>query len=219
VLAGTLNEKGQIIEQLSNSGIPVLVLAPENMGMIYNDVLLVGKALNAHQNATNVVKDMHIVVNYVSAKVNASQRPSVFYEVWNNPLMTAGPTSFIGQLITLAGANNIFLNVTEQYPTVNPEAVVTLDPEIIIATNEFNMTAEQVANQPGFQTTAAVKAKAVYVLSNPDLIEQPSPRLVEGLLVLAKLIHPNLFNSTTIAIFSDFSGEFNDTSLSQFSSS
>jgi len=217
VLAGSLNEEGQIIQQLTSAGIPVLVLAPQTMGMIYNDVLLVGKVVNAYKNATSVVNDMRIVVNYVSAKVKDAQRLSVFYEVWNNPLMTAAPTSFIGQLITLAGGSNLFSNATGQYPTVNPEAVVSLNPQIIITTNEFNMTAEQVAKQPGFQITDAAQAKRVFVLSDPDLIQQPSPRLVEGLLFLAKLIHPDLFNNTTITILNDFNGQFNDTSLSQFS--
>jgi len=214
---GLGGEQSQVIQQIANAGIPVLVLAPSNMSMIYNDVLLVGKVLNAYHNASNVVKDMQKVVDYVSARVANSPRPSVFYEVWNDPLITASSTSFIGQLIDIAGGNNIFSNVTEQFPTVSLEAVVSLNPQIIIATNEFNMTASQIANQPGLQGTTAAKEGMVFVLTNPGLVEEPGPRLVEGLLVLARFIHPDLFNSTNVNIFNDSTGEFNGTAISQFS--
>lgn len=214
---GVGGEETQIIQQLSNIGLPVLVLAPQNMNMIYSDVLLVGRALDAYQNATNVVGDMRLVLNYVSAKVSSSPRPTVFYEVWNDPLLTAGAGSFIGQLISIAGGTNIFSNVTEQFPTVSPEAVVSLNPQVIVATNEFNMTTQQIADQPGFGATSAAQNGRIYVLSNPAILEEPAPRLIEGLLVLAELLHPDLFSNITLGIFNDSKGEFNESSLSQFS--
>ncbi|MEM0272209.1 MAG: hypothetical protein QW514_06695 [Thermoprotei archaeon] len=61
-----------------------------------------------------------------------------------------------------------------------------------------------------------MKNNRVYVLSNPALLQEPSPRVIEGLLVMAKLLHPDLFNNLTTNILNDTDGQFNNTTLDQF---
>jgi iron complex transport system substrate-binding protein len=210
---GEGGEQTQTIQQLSDAGVPVLVLSSENMGQIYSDILLVGRALDANQNATNLVSEMKTVVSYVSSRVAGTSSPSVFYEVWNDPLITAGPDSFVGQLIGIAGGRNIFSNVTEQYPTVSAEAVVSLDPQVVIATAEINMTSAQLAHQPGFQATSAAANGRFYVLAQSGQVQEPGPRLLEGLFVLASMIHPEEFPAPTAGVVNDATGQLNETAV------
>ena len=94
-----------------------------------------------------------------------------------------------------------------------------LNPQVIIGTNEYNATASQISQQPGFSDTSAAKNNRIYVLTNPSLVEEPSPRVVEGILVLAQMLHPDLFGNVTVNVFNDSAGEFNDTAVQLFSSS
>ena len=59
-------------------------------------------------------------------------RRRVFYVVYNDPPMTAGPGTFIDQLLDIAGADNIFSDATTNWPTVSLEEVVKRDPDIVV---------------------------------------------------------------------------------------
>ena len=62
----------------------------------------------------------------VQAKIAAlpeNEWPTIFYEVWDEPLKTAGPHTYIGQMIELAGGRNIFADIGEDWPQVSPEVV------------------------------------------------------------------------------------------------
>lgn len=220
---GAPTEQASTIQQLASAGIPVLVLAPQNITMMENDVLMVGKALDSYQNATIAVSNMQRVINFIQAKessIPASQRPSVFYEVWNDPLITTATTSFLGELFQLCGGENLIENVSDPYPTVSYETVVNLNPQIIIAPASLNETAQQlISTQPGFDQTSAAKNSRVYILEDYSDIQEPSPRVVVGLLEVAQIIYPNLFSNVTLNIFNDNTGVFNSTALQSFNTS
>ena len=59
-------------------------------------------------------------------------RRRVFYVVYNDPPMTAGPGTFIDQLLDIAGADNVFSDATSKWPTVSLEEVVKRDPDIVV---------------------------------------------------------------------------------------
>ena len=65
------------------------------------------------------------------AAIPAAERRSVFYEVFDEPLMTAGPGTFIGQMIELAGAVNIFADADAEYPEISAEEVIARQPDVI----------------------------------------------------------------------------------------
>ena len=95
---------------------------------------MVGKATGNNQNATTLVKSINDQINTISAKIAAANltKPKVYYEVWNPPLMSAGQTSFINDVIAKAGGQNIFENETQQYPTVSSETIVQNNPDVIL---------------------------------------------------------------------------------------
>ena len=59
-------------------------------------------------------------------------RPRVFYVVFNDPPMTAGPGTFIAQLIGVAGAESVFPDVRQPWPTVSMEEIVRRDPDVVV---------------------------------------------------------------------------------------
>ena len=100
-----------------------------------------------------------------------------------------GPNGFYGQLLDLAGGNNIFADLPSDFGQVGAESVIERDPEVIILTDTdlpFNpQTPELVAARPGWNAVTAVQNGAIYAVS-ADLYSTPGPRLADGLEQLAR---------------------------------
>jgi iron complex transport system substrate-binding protein len=79
----------------------------------------------------------------------------------------------------------------EPYPQLTLDSIVEADPEVIIVAHS-DTTPESIKARPGWEEISAVKNDRVYAV-DPDLLNRPGPRLVEGLEKLAELIHPGIF--------------------------
>ncbi|MCG3149670.1 MAG: Vitamin B12-binding protein [Verrucomicrobiae bacterium] len=91
-------------------------------------------------------------------------RRRVFVEVWNDPLVTAGKRSFLNELLTLAGGDNIGSDVDRDFYQISPEAVLARDPEVVIVLNP---------------SRREWKAKRVCRDLDRDLLSVPGPRVLE----------------------------------------
>ena len=93
-----------------------------------------------------------------------------------------GPGTFIDEMVTLAGGSNVFGDLSQHYPQVDPEAVVVRDPELVVLT--MAAAPQEFGLRPGFGRLTAVRNHGVHVI-DPDLLVRPSPRLEQGLAILA----------------------------------
>ncbi|MEN6524761.1 MAG: ABC transporter substrate-binding protein, partial [Anaerolineaceae bacterium] len=124
-----------------------------------------------------------------------STRPLVFYELdATEPTKpwTAGPGTFVDQLITRAGGENLGGSLDGAWVQISQEALIINDPEIIVMGDSiYGITAEQVAERAGWENLKAVTDGQIYPFDD-DLASRPGPRLVDGLIELARIIHPEI---------------------------
>ena len=179
------------LEQLEQIA-PVVVVDPGNIDEIYEQLELFGRILNKQGEAEGVINFMKAKIEEIEIKVADKPKVKVFYIVWSNPLMTAGKGSFINDLITLAGGENIFEDV-QGWPQVSVEEVLGRDPDVIILPPHAGITREELCKSE-LSKTSAVRNGRVFVISDDDIVSRPSPRIVEGLEEFARLIHPQAFN-------------------------
>jgi iron complex transport system substrate-binding protein len=196
VIAGTASQK-PVVEALEKLNISVLVSAPDSFEALYASIEQIGAVTNHVQQAEALVTQMRKRVDAVTAKVAtvpADQRPSVFWEVFDEPLTAAGPNTFIGQMIQLVGATNIFADAREDYPQVSAELVLERNPDIILGptTQSAKLTPDLVAQRPGWANMMAVRNRRVYLLDS-DMSSRAGPRLADALEALAKALYPELF--------------------------
>ena len=165
---------------------------------IYTDILDVGALVGSAADAQTLVADMRARVDAVTATFSGiTDRPVVFYEVDatepSSP-WTAGPGTFIDQLLTLAGGQNAAASAPDQYVQFSLEQLVAENPDVIVlgSATYGGQTPEMVAARAGWGDIAAVQSGAVYTFDD-NLVSRPGPRVVDGLETLARLIHPNLF--------------------------
>lgn len=194
VFAGDESQQ-QVIEALEQVKIPVVAVKASTLDEVYQNIALVGQATGHSEDAATVVSSMQAKAAAVATKLkDVADKPKVFYQVYDEPLMTAGPHTFIGQLIELAGGQNIFADAQDDYPQISAEEVVARDPQVVLGpeSSSSTLTVEKVTQRPGWQNIAAVKDGRV-VLVNDDMVSRPGPRLVDALEAIAKALHPDLF--------------------------
>ncbi len=165
---------------------------------IYTDIFDVGALVGRAAEAEALVADMRARVDAVTAITSGiTDRPVVFYEVDatepSSP-WTAGPGTFIDQLLTLAGGQNAAASAPDQYVQFSLEQLVAEDPDVIVlgTATYGGQTPEMVLARAGWGDIAAVQSGAVYTFDD-NLVSRPGPRVVDGLETLARLIHPTLF--------------------------
>jgi iron complex transport system substrate-binding protein len=114
----------------------------------------------------------------------------VFYVVYNDPPMTAGSATFLGQLISLAGGRSIFADLHQSWPTVALEEIVRRQPDVLIVpVGEFRTnTLDRFRRMPGWRDLRAVREGRIVTVP-ADLSSRPGPAIGEAARVLRDAIH------------------------------
>lgn len=187
------------------SGYKVIVLNPSTVTGIEQDIMIAGRATGAETDATSLVASMSNTISNIQAKIaaaNITAQPTVYYEIWNNPYMSVGESSWISDAITKAGGVNIFENISAAYPTVSSETIVQLNPSVILLPSGagggmgFYGSIADVEARPGWNTISAVQNNRIYVIDQ-DLFSEPAPRVSQLVQDIAACLYPQLFNSTS----------------------
>jgi len=185
------------VEALERLGIPVVAIEdPGSFDEVYAAIALVGRLTGHEQEASQVVEAMRTRlarVRQAVATLPQEKRVTVFYEVYDEPLMTVGRSTIIGQLLEMAGGINIFADVQGRYPQVSSEEVVKRNPDCILGHtgHQLALTPAQIGQRPGWNHMTAVKHNCIRLL-NGDTVARPGPRLAEALEAIAKALYPDL---------------------------
>jgi len=180
------------INRFTELGIAVITLDAEDIEQVLTNIKLAGAITNHQQEANLLVEELEERIEAVRTKVFVSSKmPTVFFEVWDDPLMTAGPGTFIHDLIELAGGKNIADDLPEQFAEFSKELLLERNPDIYLINNHAH-TPEDVKTRPGYAQLKAVQSDMIYAIED-DLVTLPGPRIVDGLEQMAQIIHPELF--------------------------
>jgi len=104
---------------------------------------------------------------------------SVFYQVWDEPLMTVNDEHLIGKVITLCGGVNVFGDLDRLVPRVSAEAVIGANPEAILAGGMGEENRHWLTRWEAFQSIDATTKENLYFVP-PSLIQRPTPRILKG---------------------------------------
>lgn len=183
-----------VAKRLESLKIPVYAVNPRNLETIMQTVLEIGGLINAQKEADLLVKDMDLRIQKVKSLVsNVAHRPRVFFQIGVSPIVSVGTHTFIHGLIVLAGGTNLAQGPIS-YPRFSREQVLALSPEVIIITSMARAAVfEQVkAEWNKWPDLPAVRDQRIF-LEDSNFFDRPTPRLVDGLELLVRLIHPELF--------------------------
>ena len=187
------NPKG-IIDRLQSLNIPVFAVNPRNLESMMQTIQKIGSILDASQKANTLVKDMRSRIQQVDALVSRiDRRPRVFIQIGISPIISAGTNTLVHELVVRAGGINVAAG-NRAYPHFSREQVFALAPDVLIITSMARSGAFEKAKADWNRLShmPAVREKRIYTV-NSDVFDRPSPRLLDALEILTRLLHPKLF--------------------------
>lgn len=183
-----------MVAKLDQLKVALFILEANTIEDVLRHIQTVGRMLGRSEKADSVAADLRRRVAEVRTRTADAARPRVFYVLNSDPLMTAGPGSFIHQLIELAGGTNVAAGAPVAYPRLSLEEVIKQDPQVILfpVGDDEGIPEQEQQRWLRWTTLSAVKENR-FVRLPSVLLDRPGPRVVDGLERLARQLHPDLF--------------------------
>ncbi|GAB4274721.1 MAG: ABC transporter substrate-binding protein [Coriobacteriia bacterium] len=179
-----------VIEQIEGTGATVIAVDPQSVEGLYESIRTVGAVTGVSEAADALVVSMQEDIAAVQSELQGVLPVTVFVEIAQDPLFTAGRGTLIDELITLAGGTNVVKD--EGYVGYSVEQLLEDDPEFYLATLGSMSDPAALQDRPGYGELSAVKNGNVGILTD-NLVSRPGPRITEGIREIAGILHPDVF--------------------------
>jgi len=195
LVIGTMdgNER-YILDLLEQAHIKVFFVNPRDVRQAIETISTVGLVCGLPEKARQLSDGLTRRVNRVVDATSPGKRPLVFLQIHIQPIMTVNRNTVHHDLIRLAGGDNMTAGEPVTYPRISLEEVIRRKPEVILISSMEREGRFEKARQGWLQWTSipAVQRGRVHLIDS-DLIDRPSPRVVDGLEIMARLLHPEVF--------------------------
>jgi iron complex transport system substrate-binding protein len=179
-----LSSSARVIDRLEALGLRVVVLESRNAADVERTLTLLGRMLGAPAAAAQVQAAIERQMQAAAARVPTSLRGKrVYFEIDSTPY-AAGPASFVGETLARLGMANALPAELGPFPKLNPEYVVRLQPDIVIA-SQSGMA--EMARRPGWASLRALQDRQTcgFPSARYELLTRPGPRMGEAADLLA----------------------------------
>lgn len=197
-LVVVLSGRTDLEDKLRPFSLPVLVLRHETLARIYESIEILGERIGREEAATSLISDIENKLARIERRLSGLPRKEVLFLVGRNSgsltdIYVVGTRSYLGQLMELAGASNIFSDLTASYPKVSIEQILVKNPEIIIDMSYMEAPDEETLREAlkiwaQFPSIQAVANNDVHIVSS-DVLLVPGPRIAEAVASLATIFH------------------------------
>ncbi|HWH78787.1 MAG TPA: helical backbone metal receptor [Candidatus Binatus sp.] len=167
---------------LKNLGYTVVSLWPRDMDGLIKDFLLLGELLGQEQKAHGFISDVQQRFQTVAAKANNNPKKKVYLQMWTEPLITVGRTSFPHWLVSAAGGVNVFGDLSFDSGQIGLESLIQRDPEVLIFLAEQAPFVKTLARRPGWSSIRGVRAGHFCFIEESDI--RRSIMFIDGLMKL-----------------------------------
>ncbi|HUX13554.1 MAG TPA: helical backbone metal receptor, partial [Spirochaetia bacterium] len=182
-----------VVPALRRLGIRVLVVDPQTVNQVLDAIVVVGDSVGRHEVAYALAAKLRKEIEAIRQRTAVMSHPRVFWEL-SPDLWTAGPGSYIDDLIRIAGGRNVAGNARAPWIQISNESIVAENPQIVILSDQgYGASPETVAARPGWNAVSAVTSHRIVPVANEDVVSRPGPRVLDALLWVARTIHPGDF--------------------------
>ena len=177
-------------DQLERLGIPLYGVTANTLDSTLQSLEDLGRILDWDQPTQKLVASLSARVAAVDKRVQGKRRPKVLFVVQYRPLITAGRTTFISNVIRRAGGTSISDDMNAEWPHMGLEDVLSRSPDVILfpRTEAFTPALDEFQKLPGWRDLKAVRNRHIYFVS--ETIMRTSPRLIDALEELTNILHP-----------------------------
>jgi len=185
--------RAEAIQSLNELGFSVYLVDPKGFDGVVSTIRNIGEIAGRRDRSKEIAKNMIKKKEDAARLTRSLAKPRVFFQVGNAPIITVGKGTLADDLIRLAGGRSISENESASYPLYSVETIIAKAPEIIIMTSMEGERgyANLVKKWQRWKSIPAVRRSAIHVLDS-NLVDRPSPRIVDGLEALLRIIHPEV---------------------------
>ncbi len=196
VCSVSLRDVLSTVSELSRS-CRVVSLKPRGLKGVLEDIVTVGKACDAEPEALRLVASLEARIQSVKDAAEGLDRPRVFCAEWFDPVFASG--HWVPEMVEIAGGKDALGLAGQDSRKIPWGNVVAYDPEVIVLMPcgfDAERAARDVrllAKNRGWRSIAAVRRGVVFATNGSAYYSRPGPRLVDGLELMSKMIHPEAF--------------------------
>jgi iron complex transport system substrate-binding protein len=177
--------QAEIAAELVRRGYPVMVFNQRSVAEILQMIRVLGGVVGRSDRADALASRLELEIDAVRAAAQRfPRRPRVFFEEWDNPLISG--IRWVEELVEIAGGEPIFPELRHgklgRDRIVTPDEVVRRDPEVIVASwCGKAVRKERIARRVGWERVTAVRAGHIYEIKSAYILQPGPASLTEGL--------------------------------------
>ena len=198
VCAVSFEDVQQAVQRLESPP-DVLSLDPHGIDDVLDDILQLGAHTGRNSSAHHAVFNLRARIDVVRRGIAQSEdTPTVACIEWLDPVIAAG--HWIPEMVEIAGGRDILVSPGSPSPRLEMKKLLDADPDVLVlmpcgmnvaqARAEF----EALTNLDDWRGMSAFRNDRVYAVDSGALFSRSGPRLVDGLEIMARIIHPDLFS-------------------------
>ncbi len=150
-------------------GYAVLSLWPRDMDGLKRDFLLLGELLEQENKASNMIDAMQRGFREIEAKARKYKKKRVYLQMWTDPLITVGNSSFPDWLVSAAGGTNVFGDMPFDSGQISLESLIQRNPEVLIFLSDQKPFVKTVSTRPGWSSIRGVRDARFCFIDEPDI--------------------------------------------------
>lgn len=167
------------LETIEALGIPVFSIEPRTFDGVSDTIEQLAVLAGTEHQGNAVARQFRTGMAELEQSYRTTEPVPVFYQVWDEPLMTVNNNHLIGKVITLCGGINVFGDLDRLVPRISDEAVLAADPEAILAGGMGEENRHWLTHWEQYGELTAVRRDNLFFVP-PSLIQRPTPRMLEG---------------------------------------
>ncbi len=178
-----------VVGRLEELGIAVYAAPAESIEDALTVARGVGTLVGRRAAADSAIAAVRTGLDSLRVAVAGLEPPSVLFLIGMDPLMAAGPGTFLDQLVRAGGGRNALADLDILWPQISLEEVVRRAPDVIlVGSAAAGDPAALLGERPGWRDVPAIRRGAVFAV-DPDQVNRPGPDLDRAATLLARLIH------------------------------
>lgn len=179
VLAWLSGNGIETANRLRELGLTVFVSDPRTLESVAESLQQVGQLSGHNAHGEKAASQFMARLEYLRTTY-AEQKPvSVYYQIWNEPLLTLNGEHLISDVVRLCGGRNSFADASPMVLRINVESVVRADPQVIIASGMDQARPEWLDEWRPWVSMQAVRENQLYFIP-PDILQRHTPRIMDG---------------------------------------
>lgn len=177
VVAWPSGNKPSQLARLREFGIPVYESQPANFGMIADGLEKLARLAGSEKTGHDAANDFRTRWQALQTRYRGRTEVSVFYQIWDQPLMTLNSRHMVSAVLKLCGGRNVFGGLPQLSPTVDIEAVIAADPQVILSPSDAS--GQPLDRWKQYGRMQAVRNKHLYTV-NADWLNRAGPRILDA---------------------------------------